>query len=597
LSAIDLSGLRVEIVQTGAEIVDDVSFTVEPGEILGIVGETGSGKSTVGGALLGYARKGARIADGTVSVTGVDVLSLSASQLRDYRGRVMSYVPQDPAAALNPAKRLRSQLVEGLRAHQLFASDALRLERVRDVLAAVQLPNDDQFLRRFPHQLSGGQQQRVFLAMAFAAAPSAILLDEPTTGLDVTTQAYVLNVLRDLCRDNNVAAVYITHDLAVAYRLADAVAVMYAGQIVESGTAEDIFSHPCHPYTRGLLTALPDFSVRGHLEAIPGIAPRPGRRPNACFFSARCSFATPECLTGIPSLTPMGTPAHDVRCIRAAKFVNSPVVRKDVAPRSRETPTHATLVIDSVRARYGEQEVLKGVSLGVSRGECVAIVGESGSGKTSLARAIVGLLPVADGTIYYDGAKIQGLARDRPDSIRRAVQLVFQNPYSSLNPRQRVLDILGLPLWHFDQVRGRKALPQVTAALDLVGLPADYIHRFPHELSGGERQRVAIARAIICRPEILICDEVTSSLDVSVQAHVISILEEFRRREQGLGIMFITHNLGLVRSFAGRVVVMKDGSVVDGGLTDELLDEPNHAYTRQLLADTPTLSTAPTGGG
>ena len=584
MSCVEVRDLRVELGATGADIVDEVSFTIDAGEIVGLVGESGSGKSTIGNALLGYARPGARITGGSVRIDDAEVLTLRAQALRRVRGGLVSYIPQDPAAALNPALRIRRQLEEGLEQHAPGRSSVQRSAAIAAGLAEVDLPADREFLRRYPHQLSGGQQQRVVIAMAFILKPRVIVLDEPTTGLDVTTQQRVIETIRELCERHGVAALYVTHDLSVVANLAHRVFVAYAGRIVESGTIGTVFERPSHPYTRRLLAALPDVAQRRELEPIPGRAPAPGTRPSGCTFRSRCEFAAGACsATPAPVQIEAG---HEVRCLRTSEL--PPVSTTFATPLGASLAQRTILEVRDLVAHYGATRVLHGVSLQLGSHECLALVGESGSGKTTLARSVVGLLARTGGEVIYADQSLPPLARSRPANVRREIQYVFQNPYSSLNPRRTIGQALSLPVEHFFGLRGGAARDRVGAALERVALPTHYADRFPDQLSGGERQRAAIARALVCEPRVLICDEVTSALDVSVQAAIVRLLRELQH-EEGLALLFVTHDLALVRSIAQRVLVMNDGRIMESGETEMVLVEPAHDYTRKLLSDTPRL--------
>jgi peptide/nickel transport system ATP-binding protein len=592
MSALEVEGLRIEVERTGADIVDGVSFTIEAGEILGLVGESGSGKSTVGLALLGHTRRGARIAGGEVRVEGREILRLDDASLRALRGGKVSYVPQDPASALNPALRIRTQLEETLIAHGYAAS---RSDRLREMLEEVLLPHDDAFLRRYPHQLSGGQQQRVGLAMAFACRPPVIVLDEPTTGLDVTTQAHVLSTVRELCSAHGVAALYVSHDLAVVAALANRVAVMYAGRVVEVGPERVLFKASAHPYTRRLVEAIPEVSGRHALEGIAGTAPRPGTRPTGCFFAPRCSFAEDRCVVEFPPVTRVDK-SHEVRCYRWEEVLSAAARERRPAPE-RPRPESDTLVhVGGLDAFHGTRQVLFGVDLTVNPRQCVALVGESGSGKTTLARCIAGLHRNFKGELALRGRPLAAGARGRDRETRRQLQYVFQSPYNSLNPRKTIGQIVGQPLRLFFDLGQAEMQDRVASTLERVRLSPSVVPRYPHELSGGERQRVAIARALAAEPTVLVCDEVTSALDVSVQAAIIDLIAELQR-EMKLGLLFVTHNLALIRTIADEVAVMSAGRIVELGKVDDVLDAPQDPYTQALLADTPSMETALAAAG
>jgi peptide/nickel transport system ATP-binding protein len=591
---LEVENLRVEVEGRRVDIVDEISFTISAGEVLGLVGESGSGKSTVAVALLGHQRRGAKITGGHIRVEGKDILGLSPAALRALRGGTVSYVPQDPASALNPALRIRMQLEEVLIAH---GQGAGREQRLREMLREVLLPGDDDaFLHRYPHQLSGGQQQRVALAMAFACRPLVIVLDEPTTGLDVTTQAHVLGTVRELCTAHGVAALYVSHDLAVVASLANRVAVMYAGRIVELGPERTLFNASAHPYTRRLIEAIPEMSGRHALEGIPGTAPRPGTRPTGCFFAPRCPYAVEECTRAFPPVE-MVTPAHEVRCIRHADVLAASLRERRPAPARAETDHERLLVeVRGLDASHGVRQVLFDIDLVVRPRECVALVGESGSGKTTLARCIAGLHRDFSGDVSLQGKPLAAGARSRSKETRRVLQYVFQSPYSSLNPRKTIGQIVGQPVQLFFDLDHRAANDRVLGTLDRVRLSSSVLTRYPHELSGGERQRVAIARALAAEPTLLVCDEVTSALDVSVQAAIIDLIAELQREMQ-LGLLFVTHNLALIRTIADRVMVMSGGRIVESGDVDDVLDSPQDAYTKALLADTPSLETAVAAAG
>ncbi|MEU6139617.1 ABC transporter ATP-binding protein [Streptomyces sp. NPDC047081] len=599
-----VSGLRIVLGRTGPDVVDDIAFDVTEGEILALVGESGSGKTTIATALLAHTRRGARIDSGSVLLDGRELLGAKPAETRGRRGSEVAYVPQDPAASLNPVMRIGRQIREVLDVHHA-GTPAEREARVREVLAEVALPDDDEFLRRYPHQLSGGQLQRVAIAMAFTLRPRVLVLDEPTTGLDVTTQAHVLATVRELCARHAVAAVYVTHDLAVVAEFAHRVAVMYAGRIVELGPRERVFTTPAHPYTRALLAAVPSVTEPRVLAGIPGGTPSPGRRPAGCRFHDRCAFAEPECAAHEPELLAIGSPdavdgaAVSARCRRADHVRSRPLEFTVAAPAGTGTRPDPVLSVRGLTARYGSRPILHGIDLDIGRNECVAVVGQSGSGKSTLSRSVGGLHEEWGGAVTFDGQPLPPGARQRSRELRKAVQYVFQNPYLALNPRMTVGRIIRRPLELFGLAHGADATRRVHELLGQVMLSPSVHDLRPDRLSGGERQRVAIARALACEPELLICDEVTSALDVSVQASIVSLLEQLRA-DRGLSMLFVTHNLALVRSLATRVAVLCDGRIVEEGPTADVLDRPSAAYTRQLLADTPgrgDVSAQPVGEG
>ncbi|MEU2946820.1 ABC transporter ATP-binding protein [Nocardiopsis alba] len=512
---LEVDGITVIGRPSDVEIISDVSLTVNRGEILGLVGESGSGKTTLGLSLLAHLKRATEIVRGRVRVGEHDLAALSERQVRRLRGRAVAYIPQSPASALNPALRLGVQLSEAL--HDASLGQDQVMERVREVLREVALPDDDAFLRRYPHQLSGGQQQRVAIAMAFVGRPDLIVMDEPTTGLDVTTQAHVLETIRSMTRDYGTAGVYISHDMAVVADLADDVAVMYRGELVEHGRTTEVLSDPRHEYTRRLLMAVPLLRTSGHEE--------------------------PEARTDEPLLR-----------------------------------------IGDLSAGYGRTRVLEGIDLSVSAGECVALLGESGSGKTTLSRSVAGLHHQFSGEMLFDGSPLATSSYRRTADQRRRIQYVFQNPYEALNPRKRVREQILGPYRH---LVGRPDSPDrvVAEALERAALPASYADRFPEQLSGGERQRVCIARAVATRPDLLVCDEITSALDVSVQAEIVKLLRSLQ--DEGMALLFVTHNIALVSNIADRVAILNKGEIVEYGPVGTVMSSPEHEYTRALIADTP----------
>jgi peptide/nickel transport system ATP-binding protein len=564
-----------------ADVVDQVSFTVQPGHVLGLVGESGSGKTTVALALLGLVKRGLAIGGGKVLIDGRDILGLSEHELQKLRGKTVAYVPQDPGSALNPVLKVGTQLRE------VFALHGGDADRLTQVMAEAGIEDPGPILASYPHQISGGQQQRVALAMAFACRPRLIVLDEPTTGLDVTTQRRVLDTVRGLCHTYQVAAVYISHDLAVVAEIADHVAVMYSGRLIEIGAARELFASPAHPYTRGLMRAIPLMESSHELHGMAGSPPRPGNRPVGCAFRPRCEFAIAECELREPQPVVVSDTGHAARCVRAVEV--TALSGTAVVARDREVPAagQPVLTINDVSVSYTNKPVLRDVNLDVGAKSSVAIVGTSGSGKTTLARCVVGLHKDWTGTITFDGQQLPPGVRGRTRDQLRKIQFVAQNPYSSLNPRRTVGQIIGEPLAHFTKLPRREHDKRVGDTLVSVALRESFAARYPDELSGGERQRVALARALVLDPELLVCDEITSALDVSVQAAIVELLLRLQA-ERGLSLMFITHNLPLVRSIADDVTVISAGEVCENGPVTQVLTAPKTAYTRQLIADVPS---------
>ena len=594
---LSVESLTVRVVgPRGYDIVRDIGLSLASGDIFGLVGESGSGKTTLALALLGFARPGTAIT-GSVRVDGTEIIAASEAERRRARGRIVSYVPQDPATALNPALRIGAQLAE------MFPGgrrDPDR-ERIAELLEKVRLPTSGEFLRRYPHQLSGGQLQRVSIAMAMLNRPRLIVFDEPTTGLDVTTQSHVLDTIRDLIGSEDTAAVYVTHDLAVIGSIANRVGVMYSGLMVEDAPSEVVLHKSAQPYSRRLVLATPSVTERRELIGIPGVALSPKDRGQGCPFTSRCDYAQARCEEELPALDEVG-PGHRARCHRT-EFIQAqsgagPVPANGTMWQARVHKVPRVLVVAGIHASYGEHKVLENVDISVGEGECLALVGESGSGKTTLARCVSGIHPGAvEGYLEFGGKRLDWPAKARPSAALREIQYIFQNPHASLNPRHTIGRIIAQPLRNFGTGADAKdERARVRQLLGRVALPAGYADRYPGQLSGGERQRVAIARALAARPRLLVCDEITSSLDVSIQASILDLLGELRD-DTNLTMLFITHHLGLVRAIADTIVLLRDGRVVERGAAGTILDSPRDPYTAELLANTPVMAPRADGGG
>ena len=582
------------------EIVSDVSFTVPQSATLGIVGESGCGKTTVAMALLGFARPGTRIAAGSVVVGGRDLLSVNAADLRRARGREISFVPQNPARALSPGMPVGRQLSEMIDSR---ASTAEREASLRSAWEGAQLPFTGEMLGRYPHQLSGGQQQRVAIAMALVCEPRVIVMDEPTTGLDVLTQDRLLDVIVGLRKSRTVSIVYVSHDLGVVRNVVDEVAVMYGGRVVEIGPVDDIFRDPHHPYTRRLLEAIPRArSDTRRLRGIPGSAVEPWDKPPGCPFAPRCDIRIAKCDLEMPPLQVLPESVdRQVSCWRATESIAAPHVDEGSAtavggPASSSPPI---LEVSELVAAYRGKRLgigrgrtnniaLRGASFSLPAGSCLAVVGESGSGKSTLGRCLAGLHQPLSGELRYSGQPLSPLAQDRPPGVRRRIQLVFQDPDSSLNPHMSIARIVRRPLRQFFELSRAEEIARVAELLEQVHLPTSVLGRSPRELSGGEKQRVAIARALAAEPELLICDEVTSALDVAVQASILELLTELRQAN-ALAMLFISHDLAVVRTISDRVLVLRDGEIVELADRGPLFSAPRTAYTRELLDAVPDL--------
>jgi peptide/nickel transport system ATP-binding protein len=485
--------------------------------------------------------------------------------------------------------RVGDAILDVLRAHRAGEGS---LESVHSALDRVELGGDAGFTRRYPHQLSGGQQQRVAIAMACVCEPPVGVLDEPTTGLDVLTQDRILFELDRLRSEQGMAMVYVSHDLAVVARMADRIVVMYAGRVVENAPAADVIERPRHPYTRALVEAIPDFRHPRSLRGIPGVSVGVGEWPAGCAFAPRCEHAADACAASVPELAD-AVAGHAVRCCRSHEIARLERPASILRARPGEPETPPLLEVSELEARYRSGRTTRSavfdVSFTIQPGRCVALVGESGSGKTTVGRCIAGLHRPSGGSLLFGGDWLTADAASRPLDVRRRIQIVFQNPFESLNPRHQVRSSIARPLRVLRRLSRGDADAEVGNLLERVRLPRRVAERFPVELSGGERQRVAIARALAAEPDLLICDEVTSALDVSVQAAVLELLQELQR-ELGLSMLFITHNLGVVACVADSVLVMDQGTLVEAGPVTQVLEHPGHEYTRRLLSAAPTLA-------
>ncbi len=582
--------------------IDGISLEVARGETFAIVGESGCGKSMTALSVLRLLPEAGQIVGGSVRLSGEDLLTLPESAMRNVRGRRIAMIFQEPGTSLNPVLTVERQIAEVLERHTMLRGGGAR-RRMLELIAAVGIPDAERRLGEFSFQLSGGLKQRVMIAMALAAEPDLLIADEPTTALDVTIQAQVLELLRELQQTNGMAILLITHDLGVVAQMAHKVAVMYAGQIVEIATRERFFGAPRHPYSRKLFLALPGGAKRGgDLAVIKGQVPPLTIEFHGCRFAERCDSAWERCFAEVPGWTAVDD-GRRVRChlydekrAPAAALHAQAFAPTDQAVQAgaallqvRELKVHFPIRKGLFKRAVGQVKAVDGVSFAIAAGRTLALVGESGCGKTTAGKAILQLIRPSAGAVQFEGQDLTRL-RGRALRERRAdFQMIFQDPYSSLNPRMRVADILA---------EGMKALvvadtpAQRAAGMDRmlaqVGLNAEAKLRYPHEFSGGQRQRIAIARALAVSPKLIVCDEPTSALDVSVQAQILNLLKRLQR-DLGLAYLFITHNIAVVEYLAHEVAVMYLGRIVERGTVDEVLRRPKHPYTQALLSAVPTL--------
>lgn len=511
-------------------IVKGVSFNVARGEVVALIGESGSGKTTIALSALGYTKPGLEFAGGEVRLEGEDVITMGSDQLRTLRGQRVAYLAQSAAATFNPALTIGEQVTESCVLHGILNQEQAA-ERAETLYRALELPDPDRLGRRYPHQVSGGQLQRLMAAMALCGKPDLLVLDEPTTALDVTTQIEVLKAFKSVIKQEGSAAIYVTHDLSVVAQIADHIVVLYAGEVQEHGNAEQVVNQPGHDYTRRLMHAV---------------------RP------------PPAAGQGDESL----------------------------GEHRRESPA---LQVKDITAGYGRIHngmpaitVLRDVNVSIERGHTVGVIGESGCGKSTLARVMAGLLPAAQGQVLLDGDELQPALQKRKRSELQKIQFVFQMADTALNPRQRIDHILGRPLGFYLGLKGKEKRRRILELLDMVELPHDFAGRYPEELSGGQKQRVNLARALAASPEVLLCDEVISALDSIVGANVIELLKRLRK-QTGVSFVFISHDLSTIASFADKIVVLYAGRVVEQGTADHVLSPPYHPYTRLLISSVPEL--------
>ena len=605
------------------DVIDQLSIAIDQGKTFALVGESGSGKSMTALSLLRLLPEGLRIRSGKVLLDGLDLFALREMDMLRIRGRRVAMIFQEPATSLNPVMTVGRQLLEVIE-KQGIAKGAPARAIALDWFSRVGLTNASQRMNAYPFELSGGQKQRVMIAMALAAEPDLLIADEPTTALDVSLQAQIMALLKALQQERGMAMLLITHDLALVSDVADHIALMYAGQIVESRSSKDFFASPRHPYGRLLLKAVPKASDRGKtLAAIEGTVPTLRQRFAGCRFESRCPWVIKDC----SELVPAFEAKFGVRCLRGGEMLEfSPSATKpddhlvhNAAERtlrrsssSIDTGLHhlpmalhdserkrlKLLEVQDLRVRYRRSgrwfEAVSGVDMTLHRGETLALVGESGCGKTTIGKALMGLLPedaTVEGQAIFteDGLPLIPRGLGNRLKIQTRMQMIFQDPFASLNPRMRIQQVLEEGMRSLRrELSTQQGFDVIKSLLEQVGLGAEVLNRYPHEFSGGQRQRIAIARALAVEPRVLICDEPTSALDVSVQAQILNLLVRLRD-SLGLSLVFITHNIGVVEFLADRIAVMKDGKILEQGESNDVLGYPTHPYTRDLLRSVPRL--------
>jgi peptide/nickel transport system ATP-binding protein len=591
-----VEGLTVSYRHRGRplRVIDNLSLHVAPGEAFGLVGESGCGKTTVAMAVMRYLPRNAVVEAGRILLGGRDLLAASEGDLRAFRGNRMAMVYQDPGSALNPSMPIGRQIAEVYRFHRgLSIRDAM--SAARGMLEKVQVSDPDRMLGRYPHELSGGQQQRIMFAMALATNPDLLVLDEPTTGLDATVEAEVLDLVERLRAEFRTAILFITHNLGVVTRICERVGVLYAGRLLEEGPSHSLFTDPRHPYTLGLLRCVPRLGMRKdlrRLDPIPGSLPPVGAVPPGCVYAPRCPIARPRCRAEVPPNVRVDA-ARSSACFYPEDVPAIPPSPETGTVYAADGEAGRVLAAEGLTKAYRsaglEITAVAGVSFEIRRGEVLGLVGESGSGKSTLAKCIAGLIDASSGRISLDGAELTAVARSRTAATRRKLQMVFQNPDTSLNPSHTVRRILGRAVTLLSGPHSRQDIDAAVARLAAsVRLAPRHLDLRPGALSGGLKQRVAIARAFAGAPLLVLCDEPTSALDVSVQAAILNVLADLQGREH-VSYLFISHDLGIVRYLADRIAVMYLGQIVEIGSAEAVFNPPHHPYTEALFSAMPTL--------
>ena len=604
-----IEGLTTEYTNPDRSLraLDDISLQIAAGETLAVVGESGSGKTALGLSIMRLLpHPAAKIAAGRMLFDQQDLVTLDEKALRAVRGNRISMIFQEPMTALNPVLTVERQISEVMRVHR-GSSKAQARNLALKMLRLVRIPDAERTLQSYPHQLSGGMRQRVMIASALACQPALLIADEPTTALDVTIQAEILELIKELQREMGTAVLFISHDLGVVSGIADRVMVLYGGRKVEEATASKLFAGPLHPYTRALLAALPDPGAHigmgtRRLPELPGSAFDAHLVVNGCNFAPRCSLATLRCHQESPPLIEAAS-GHRVACWNWAQVALQVVARPPASAAIHIQEVQPVLKVHELGVEYRSTHLwrspivisaVQDVSFNIAPGEALALVGESGCGKSSVARAVLGLVTPSHGSVAVRGTDGEEILRSGTDA-RRHVQIVFQDPFSSLNPRMRIGDALAEPIINYGLEPPNGRAHRVCELLEQVGLQSLDGRKYPHEFSGGQRQRIALARALAAEPRLIVCDEPTSALDVSIQAQILNLLAETQER-QGLAYLFISHDLALVRHFTHRVAVMYLGRIVELAPVEEIFERPLHPYTAALLAAAPRVGSRTVSG-